>query len=407
MGGLRVAIIGAGIGGLTAGIALHRRGIDVAIYEKAHELRELGAGVLIGANGARVFDSLGLLDDLAAIAGKVSTMAMKTLGGEPLPGYRPAYPMDRTYPLHRAEFQRLLVSALPPGTVRLGRECVGAIEDDDGVRIDFADGTQTRADLLVGADGIHSVIQAAVGVETDPVSEGIMAYRGLIPAARLAGIYDMSVWSMWIGPGQTFLTYPVSAGAMLNVVASVPTNLDIEESWSAPGDITELAAAYTHWDKQVRQVIATMDHTFRWGIYDRTPQHRWSTNRITLLGDSAHAVTPNLGQGANQAVEDAITLAVLLTHAHPADIPSRLRTYETLRIERNRQVHNGARVAGELYRSTTLSPNQQSEGIVDLYDRLELATYDAERVALDVVERESIGKVVPMAIPVIHSGTGS
>jgi salicylate hydroxylase len=109
----------------------------------------------------------------------------------------------------------------------------------------------------------------------------------------------------------SFLTFPVSGGALLNLVAFVPTDLDVEESWSAPGDVAALAATYNGWAKQVRQVIEAMDHTFRWGIYDRAPLKTWSTDRITLLGDAAHAVTPQLGQGANQAVEDAITLAVL------------------------------------------------------------------------------------------------
>jgi salicylate hydroxylase len=285
MGGLDVAIVGAGIGGLTAAIALHRRGVNVAVYEKAHELRELGAGVVIGANGARVYDSLGLGDSLAAIAGKVSTVrsgpltfapwTIKTWQDEPLPGWRPPYAAAETYPLHRAEFQNMLLAALPLGTVHLGRDCVGAVEDGDGVRIEFADGSRVRADVLIGADGIHSVIQSVVGAKSEPVSEGIMAYRGLIPAARLDGIYDMSLMSMWVGPGQSFLTFPVSAGKMLNLVAFVPTDLDVEESWSAPGDVAALAAAYDGWNKQVRQVIEAMDHTFRWGIYDRAPLKTW------------------------------------------------------------------------------------------------------------------------------------
>ena len=386
MGALNVAIVGAGIGGLTAAIALRRRGVNVAVYEKAHELRELGAGVTIGANGARVYDSLGLRDSLAAIAGKISTMTWKTWRNESLPGYRPRYPLEQTYPVHRAEFQNMLLAALPPGLVHLGCECVAAVEHIGGARIDFADGSQARADVLIGADGIHSVIRTVAGAQTGPVSDGIMAYRGLIPAARLDGIYDMGTWSMWVGPGQSFLTYPVSAGALLNVVGLVPTDLDVEESWSAPGDVAALATAYDQWDTQVRQVIGAMDHTFRWGIYDRTPLTTWSTDHITLLGDAAHAVTPYLGQGANQSVEDAITLAVLLQDAQAADVPMRLRRYEDLRIERNRQVHDGAREAGALYRSTDLSPDQQADRIVAIQDGLELETYDAEHIAKDALE---------------------
>jgi salicylate hydroxylase len=390
MDALNVAIVGAGIGGLTAAIALRRRGVKVAVYEKAHELRELGAGVTIGANGARVYASLGLRDSLAAISGKISTMTWKTWRNESLPGYRPRYPLEETYPVHRAEFQNMLLAALPPGVVHLGCPCVAAVEDIGGARIDFADGSHARADVLIGADGIHSVIRTVVGAQAGPVSDGVMAYRGLIPAERLEGIYDMGTWSMWVGPGQSFLTYPVSAGALLNVVGLVPTDLDVDESWSAPGDVAALAAAYDRWDTQVRQVIRAMDHTFRWGIYDRTPLTTWSTDHITLLGDAAHAVTPYLGQGANQSVEDAITLAVLLEGAQAADVPIRLRRYEGLRIERNRQVHDGAREAGALYRSTDLPPDQQAERIVAIQDELELETYDAEHIAEDALRASGI-----------------
>jgi len=128
-----------------------------------------------------------------------------------------------------------------------------------------------------------------------------------------------------------------------------------------------------------------MDHTFRWGIYDREPLTSWSTDRVTLLGDSAHAVTPHLGQGANQAVEDAITLAVLLEGIGPCDLPDRLRRYDALRIDRNRQVRDGARAAGQLYRSTDLAPGPQAERIVSIFDALDLNTYDAERIARETL----------------------
>lgn len=378
---LEVAVVGAGIGGLTAANALHQSGIKVAVYEKAHELRELGAGVVIGANGIKVYRELGLEDRISAIAGHVTTYAVKMWKGEQLPGYRPPYPVEETFPLHRAEFQKLLFDLLPPGTVKLGRACVGAAEDVNGVWIDFADGTRARADVVIGADGIHSVLQSVVAAKTEPVSEGIMAYRGLIPADRLAGIYDMNSQTMWLGPGQSFLVFPVSAGRLLNLVAFVPTTLDVEESWSAPGEVVDLAVAYEGWSEQVQQVIGAMDHTFRWGIYDREPLTTWSTDHITLLGDSAHAVTPHLGQGANQAVEDAITLAVLLQDAQPADVAARLKLYEKLRIGRTRAVREGSREEGSLYRSTELTSAEQSKRIVTIFDRLDFANYDAARVA--------------------------
>jgi salicylate hydroxylase len=142
-----------------------------------------------------------------------------------------------------------------------------------------------------------------------------------------------------------------------------------------------IGAAFDGWDPRVHRILGAMDHTFRWGIYDREPMKTWSTDRITLLGDAAHAVTPHLGQGANQSVEDAITRAVLLRDAGPNDIPARLRRYEDLRIDRNRQVREGARAAAMLYRTSELSPARQAAQIVEIYDSPPLNTHDPERIA--------------------------
>ncbi|WP_263996860.1 FAD-dependent monooxygenase [Mycobacterium yunnanensis] len=255
------------------------------------------------------------------------------------------------------------------------------MERRDAIEVSFADGTGAEADLVVAADGIHSRLQAMVGKAAQPVSEGVMAYRGLIPAERLNGIADMDASSMWLGPNRSFLAYPVSAGALLNVVAFTPTNLDVVESWTAPGDVRDVAAEYAGWEPTVAGIVDAMDQTFRWGIYDREPLPRWTAGRVALLGDSAHAVTPHLGQGANQAIEDAITLAVLLRDCGPADLESRLKCYEDLRLDRTRQVRAGAREAGRTYRSADMTPRAQAERIASIFDGIAVDAYDAENVA--------------------------
>lgn len=388
---VRVVIVGAGIGGLTTAIAMRARGIDARVYEQAGELKALGAGVSIAPNGSRMLTRLGLGDQLKAVAGPLSRYVFRTWQGEPIAGEPSSLSFGdpaRTWFLHRGEFQRVLSEALPPGAIAFGRKVVGASEHSEGVTVRFADGGTVDADLVVGADGIHSRLQGAVCPPAEPVSEGIMAYRGLVAAERLTGvdaIGNLSTSAMWMGPSRSFLVYPVSAGRLLNVVAFAPTDLDVLESWTAPGDVRELAASYVGWDQPVLDIIAAMDETFRWGIYDRAPLPQWSSERITLLGDSAHAVVPHLGQGANQAIEDAVTLAVLLSDCAPADVSSRLRLYQDLRVARTRQVRDGAREAGRIYRSTDLSSHARAERIAAIFDGIAVDTYDAEDVALDAL----------------------
>lgn len=385
---LRVAIAGAGIGGLTAAIALRAQGIDATVYEQASELKALGAGVSIATNGSRILTKLGLGEQLRAIAGPVTQYAFRTWQGKPIAGEPSTLSFGdpaRTWCLHRGEFQQVLASALPAGTVRLGHGIVDAVEHGDGVEVRFADGHCVDVDLLIGADGIHSRLQGVIGAPAKPVSEGIMAYRGLIPADRLGGIAEANTSAMWLGPKRSFLVYPVSAGDLLNVVAFVPTNLDVLESWTASGDVAELAAAYSGWDPRVLDIIGTMDETFRWGIYDREPLDHWSSEHITLLGDSAHAVTPHLGQGANQAIEDAITLAVLLEGCDATEIPSRLRLYQRVRTDRTRTVRAGAREAGRTYRASDMPATTQAERIAEILARVEINTYDAEEVARGIM----------------------
>lgn len=385
---LRVAIVGAGIGGLTTAIALRERGIDATVYEQAPELKGLGAGVSIAPNGSLILTRLGLEEKLSAVAGRVARYAFRTWQSIPIGDHsRPLMPGDpeRTWTLHRGELQNVLCDALPADTVRLNHRCTRAVETPHGVLAEFADRGSVEADLLIGADGIHSRLQSVVGRQAVPVSEGIMAYRGLIPAERLDGVADMQTQSVWLGPGQSFVAYPVSAGALLNIVAFVPTNLDVLESWTAPGEVSELAALYHGWDPQLLAIIAAMEQTFRWGIYDRDPLVTWSTDRITLLGDAAHAVVPHLGQGANQALEDAITLAVLLEDARPHDIPQRLKLYEALRLNRTREVRRQARQAGLLYRSQDLESGELARRLAEIYASIEINTYDAEQIARDAL----------------------
>jgi len=163
------------------------------------------------------------------------------------------------YNVHRADFLKLLVEMQPEGTLHLGFRCTRVQESDSGVQLKFSNGAAAEADCVIGADGIHSVIRRELGVETRPLSEGIMAYRGLVSSKRLSAVTVLNEPAVWIGSGRSFLCYPVARGQLINMVAFVPTDRDAEESWSARGDLDALASEYAGWDSPVQQVIAALD----------------------------------------------------------------------------------------------------------------------------------------------------
>jgi 2-polyprenyl-6-methoxyphenol hydroxylase-like FAD-dependent oxidoreductase len=299
---LRIAIVGGGIGGLTAALALRARGLDVTVFEQAEVVREIGAGVSIHPNAARLLKRIGLDDQLRKIGSPINGIALRTSQGDaittPAGPATPAFSPDggQGYNVHRADFLNLLFAALPKGTVSLGQRCIQVKEDGDRIHLSFANGAAAEADVVIGADGIRSVVQREIGLQSRPTSEGIMAYRGLIPAERLAWANGLKDPALWLGSGRSFLLYPVAGGRLVNMVAFVPTDTESEESWSAPGDLKALAAEYAGWDKPVQDTINSLDETFRWGIYDRAPLPYWSTSRITLMGDAAHPMVPTLAR---------------------------------------------------------------------------------------------------------------
>ncbi|OBF20637.1 FAD-dependent monooxygenase [Mycobacterium sp. ACS4331] len=345
---LRAAVIGGGIGGLSTALALHRIGAHVRVYERAHRLGDVGAGVSLQRNSQRVLDRLGvgarvrrfgsLLPEFEFFTpdGTLVSHEMYSVGAWPLA-------------LRRADLVAALASSLPPGTVCTGHRCVLFGQDEDSAVVGFDNGALVRADVVIGADGIHSTLQRHVLEAGDPVFSGMVAYRGLIPSGRLP------TWPRglvtWGGDGRHLLTYPVRAGRFVNYVGFVPADEGMVETWSAPGDPAALVAAFAGWAPPTRHLLSRVESTFRWGLYDRDPLPRWTTGRLALLGDAAHPMLPHLGQGANQAIEDALALAILLRGVPAADVPDALTRYETLRRGHTARVQHDARINGHLFDS--------------------------------------------------------
>ena len=352
---LRAVVVGGGLGGMAAAVALAQAGIDVQVHEQAQQLTEVGAGVSLAPNGLRMLERLGVGEGIGRLGARYALTQLLLSDGRPVrhEPYEFALP-GRNVGIHRADLLALLAGQLPPGTVRTGHRCAVFSQDGGSATVGFADGTTATADLVIGADGMHSVLQGFVVAPAEPVFSGVVAYRGLVP--RLDA-HPADAMRMWVGEGKHFLVYPVRAGQLLNYVGFVPSDTSVRESWSAPGDPAALAAAFAGWDPAIGEVIAAISGPggsgFRWGMYDRTPLPRWSSGRLTLLGDAAHPMLPHLAQGANQALEDAVALAALLAAcASPASVPRALAAYQDLRQDRTARIQLGSRRTGAGYDSS-------------------------------------------------------
>lgn len=358
---LRVAVAGAGIGGLAAATALARAGFQVDVYEQAAELREVGVGLHLGCNGSRVLHQWGLGDQLRETAVRPAALEIRDwrrgalvtrlpMGDSWAREFGAPY-----YTIHRADLHRLLAAQVPAAALKLGRRLVGFADEPAAVRLNFADGSEAAADVLVGADGIHSVVRAAITGPDEPVFSGSSAFRGLVAAGGPAGLPAATMF-IWGGPGGRLLCYPVSRGRLLTFVAITADQRWDVESWTTAGDPADLVAAFDGWNPAVRAIIGAVTETRRWALYDREPLRRWSTGRVTLLGDAAHPMLPHHGQGASQAIEDAVALAYCLSAAQadqaawPAGrralIGGALRRYEAVRRPHTTQVQHGSRDGG-------------------------------------------------------------
>jgi salicylate hydroxylase len=337
---LSIAIVGGGIGGLSAALSLLRAGADVHVYERARTISEVGAGIAVSPNATRILHRLGLADALADMG--VRTVAWhyhrwddgRTLVRTPLAGAVEAafgYPL---YHMHRADLVKALVRAMPSERLHVGHNFKTLVDYGDHVEAEFENGAQIQADVLVGADGIHSAVRQTLFGPQKPRFMGCIAYRGLVPADRLAHLNLEATAQIWLGPGKHFVHYYVQNGRLLNFLAVIEQDTWTKESWTDRGEVADVLAAYEGWHPQVRGIIEAVGETFIWALFDRKPMARWSVGRVTLLGDACHPMLPFKAQGAAQAIEDGATLAACLSAIGTRDVPEALRKYEALRLPR-------------------------------------------------------------------------
>jgi salicylate hydroxylase len=340
----KVLIAGAGIAGLVTGLALQKLGIAVEIFEQAAELRELGAGVQLSANGTRVLIALGLEQQMKAIACEPSGKEIRLfstgqawklfdLGAESQELYGAPY-----WTLHRGDLHRVLLDAFTeraPGCLHLASRCVGFDETDRGVWLNLEDGQRHLGDVIVGADGVHSEIRRRIGGDTRPTFTGLAAWRGLVPMERLPAAMRRDVGANWVGPGGHVITYPVRRGELLNFVGIVERESWTVESWTEQGTREECLDCFAGWNDEIHTIIAALDVPYKWALLGRDPLSHFCTPHVCVIGDAAHPTLPFLAQGANMAIEDAMILARCLAKFDP---PAALKRYEELRFQRTASI---------------------------------------------------------------------
>lgn len=353
----RVGIIGGGIGGTALARALAQQGIEFHLFERSRAFGEVGAGVQMTPNAVKVLKALGLGERLGQVG--FLPEAMTGLNWEtaaelfrtPLKTTCPVIYGAEFYHVHRADLHRILSEGLPSECMTFGAQCTG-VENTDGMATAlFADGSRYEADLIVGADGIHSAIRGALwGNEKKPQFTGHMCWRALVPVDRHPLPFVNPDATFWMGPKAHVVTYYVQGGKAVNIVAVAESADWVKESWTEPSSTDELLQAYRGWHGNLIRLFERTDpsQTYKWGLFDHDPMACWSAGHATLLGDAAHPMLPFLSQGAAMAIEDGYVLAQALRH-FAGEVPAALAAYETERRPRTSRVQLQARERGRTY----------------------------------------------------------
>jgi len=343
----KILINGAGLGGLAAACCLMKAGHEVEVFEQSALMGEVGAGIQISANAQHVLRDLGLGPEIDRVGVRPGAYVFRLhdTGEEiqrfPLAEAHEAANGAPYTQLHRADFHEILArkaQEMRANIVQLNKRATHYVEDADGVTLHFADGTSVRGDILIGADGIRSVVRAQMSGASTPTYTGDAAWRLLIPTDKLPPNMLPPVMSVFMGPGGHVVCYYLRAGKLLNFVGLVETDDVAEESWTLKRPWDQLKANYAGWHPIIQTIIDTADkdQCYRWSLFNRDPLMDWSTKRVTLLGDSCHATLPYLAQGAVMAIEDGAVLTRAL--AQCGDDAEALDLYQRNRIERTARI---------------------------------------------------------------------
>ena len=385
-----VIVAGAGIGGLTASLALAQRGFQVTLLEAAPRLEEIGAGLQLSPNAARVLVALGVEERLrqhvvapehltvrSARSGRL--LAQAPLGASSAQRYGAPY-----WVIHRGDLQAALCAAVvatPAITLQLGTRVDGFAARNGSVAVTVAQGLAAQgsqpleAQALIAADGLWSGLRQRLGHRAAPRAAGHTAWRTLVPADIAPKGLAAPAVTLWLGHDAHLVHYPVKAGRMINVVAIVDDDWR-EPGWSTPGETREILDRFApdHWHASARDLLAAAQHWQKWALFDCEPLAAWGKGPVTLLGDAAHPMLPYLAQGAAMAIEDAVVLAACL--GHTADVSAALRQYETIRLPRTTRVQGDARHNGTVYHMRGAAAVLRSLGLMAMGGNRLITRYD-------------------------------
>ena len=347
---LTIGINGGGVGGLAAAIALRQAGHDVEIFEQASSFQRVGADINLTPNSVRALDGLGVVPKLKETAARPTHRISRMWdSGKETSRLEMAEAAEQKYgapqlTIHRADLLNALRMQLPPEVIRLSHRVTDVAVTDKDATVRFADGGSRTVDVLIGADGIHSPTRTALFGPEHPQFTGLVSYRSVVDSSKLS-VPNMEAFTKWWGPTPDYqiVTFPLTRGRETFVFATTPQTDWLHESWTMPGDVAELRAAYASFHPEARALLDACTEVMKSALYVRDPLPRWSAGRATLLGDACHPMTPFMAQGAAMAIEDAVVLGRALAGVDAQGVEAALRRYETARKERTARVQIGSR----------------------------------------------------------------
>jgi salicylate hydroxylase len=395
---LTVAIVGSGIGGLVTAIALARKGIRVTLLEQARELAPVGASITLGPNAVRLLAALDLLEPVRRVGVRAEAVELVRWGDgsvllhTPLGAAAEEYFGAPTLDFLRSDLQGVLADAVPAGAITLGARVTGLAQDAERVAISFAQGGRLRADAVVAADGIRSSIRQQLVGADDPVFSGTVVYRGLVSRADGMELHPEPVNRYWLGPYRHVPVYWIAARQLLAVNCAVQQAKWSRESWTDTAEPEEVLAYLDGWDPTLLERVRRCETILRGAVFVRRPLEHWSFDRVTLLGDAAHAMSPMQAQGAAQAIEDAFILAECLDGVDAEGVVAALERYERLRMPRATDMQASSSKAGDVfYLPDGPEQRERDAGYATLHERFpwghrqQLWEHDVRSVLEDAV----------------------